>query len=71
MPRLVRTYGPANGTQMTQEPHRLRGMGDLLAMVAQPIAGAVDAVLGTNIKECSGCARRRKLLNTVMPLGKG
>jgi len=39
--------------------------GDRVASVAQPIAGAIDKALGTNIKGCSACARRREKLNNL------
>jgi hypothetical protein len=48
--------------------HKLRGLGDVVAMVAQPIARAIDSVAGTNIKECGGCAKRREKLNLLLPL---
>jgi hypothetical protein len=37
--------------------------GDLIASVAQPIAKGMDAIFGTNIKNCGGCGRRREMLN--------
>jgi hypothetical protein len=43
------------------------GLGDLVAKVAQPIAKAIDAVAGTNLKNCPGCARRRQALNDLVP----
>ena len=43
------------------------GLGDAVASVAQPIAGALDRVLGTNIKGCGGCAQRRETLNAIIP----
>ena len=43
------------------------GLGDLVAAVAQPIAGAIDAVAKTNIKGCGGCAQRRAALNKLVP----
>lgn len=41
------------------------GLGDLVAAVAQPIAGVIDRVAGTQIKSCGGCAKRREMLNRV------
>ncbi len=41
------------------------GLGDKVHAVAKPIAGAIDKALGTNIKECSACARRREKLNNL------
>ena len=39
--------------------------GDRVASVAQPIAGAIDKTLGTNIKGCGACAKRRDKLNNL------
>jgi hypothetical protein len=36
-----------------------------VAAVAQPIAGAIDRVAGTQIKTCGGCAKRREALNRI------
>lgn len=52
-------YGPCSGAQ--------RGLGDLVASVAQPVASLIDAVAGTNIKNCGGCAQRRAVLNRIVP----
>lgn len=43
------------------------GLGDAVAVVAQPIARAIDAVAGTNLKGCGGCAQRRAALNRMVP----
>lgn len=43
------------------------GLGDAVARVAQPIARALDAVLGTKITGCGGCAERQRKLNELMP----
>lgn len=45
------------------------GLGDVVAKLAQPIAGAIDAVAGTNLKNCGGCKRRKELLNKAFPIG--
>ncbi len=41
-------------------------LGDVIASVAQPIAGAVDSVFGTQIKGCSGCKQMQNNLNAGM-----
>lgn len=41
------------------------GLGDAVAVLAQPIAHAIDSVAGTKIAECGGCARRRAALNKI------
>lgn len=43
--------------------HRRTGLGDVVARFAEPIATAVDAVAGTDLKNCAGCAKRREILN--------
>jgi len=42
-----------------------RGLGDLVAAVAQPIARVIDAAAGTKLAECGGCAKRRAALNRI------
>ena len=42
-------------------------LGDKVASIAQPIAGAIDNALGTNIKGCGACAKRREALNNLFP----
>jgi hypothetical protein len=48
----------------TEEESRT-GLGDIVERVAQPIAKAIDKFLGTNIKECGGCKKRKKFLNEL------
>ena len=43
------------------------GLGDLVASVAQPIARGIDAVAGTKIAGCGGCAQRQAALNKLVP----
>jgi hypothetical protein len=43
------------------------GLGDLVAKVAQPIAGVIDRVTGTRLKGCGGCAARQAALNRLVP----
>jgi len=42
-----------------------RGLGDLVAAVAQPIARVIDAAAGTKLAECGGCKQRRAALNRI------
>lgn len=46
----------------------LKGLGDVVALAAQPIARAIDKVLGTDIEHCGGCAERRENLNRQFPI---
>ena len=48
--------------------NRIRGAGDLIAKIAQPIAKAIDRVARTKIANCGGCKRRQEKLNKLMPL---
>lgn len=50
-----------------RQTRRRLGLGDVVAAVAQPIASAVDAVAGTNLKGCGGCQQRRDALNRAVP----
>ena len=42
-----------------------KGLGDLVKVVAQPIAKGIDAVAGTNLQNCSACEQRRQTLNKM------
>lgn len=46
----------------------IRGLGDVVHMIAQPIAKTIDAVAGTRIVECGACKKRRETLNQIIPL---
>lgn len=51
-------------------PNRIKtvkGLGDLIHKVANPIAKAIDTVAGTNVQGCGGCAKRREKLNQMVP----
>ncbi len=43
------------------------GLGDAVAALANPIAKAIDAVVGTKIVGCGGCAQRQAALNKMLP----
>ena len=46
---------------------KMRGAGDAVAVVAQPIAGLIDKMFKTKVKSCGGCAKRREMLNQLLP----
>jgi hypothetical protein len=48
----------------------LRGMGDVIKIVATPIAVVSDKLLGTHLVGCQGCAGRQKWLNEKVPFKK-
>jgi hypothetical protein len=54
-----------------KNPKPVRGLGDLVAKVAEPIAGAIDKASGgrTKLKGCSACAKRKEMLNQLLPFG--
>lgn len=45
-----------------------RGLGDVVAIFAKPIARVIDGVLGTNLEHCAGCAQRQEDWNQAVPL---
>lgn len=51
----------------TEDNLPIKGLGDLVARVANPVAGVIDKVAGTNLKGCGGCKGRRETLNRVVP----
>lgn len=53
-----------------RRPRKLRGAGDLVALVAQPIAKAIDAVAKTNVSGCNACQKRREAMNNALPFSK-
>ena len=61
---------PLDGAESPKwkRPRKLRGLGDAVAVVANPIALGIDAMLGTQISNCGGCRKRQDALNRAMPL---
>jgi hypothetical protein len=57
--RLTWQYAPI--------PRSTFGLGDAVALVAQPIAGAIDWALGTHLSGCGGCGERKETLNRWVP----
>jgi hypothetical protein len=47
---------------------RAEGLGDRIAAIAQPVAGVIDKMTGTNIMGCGGCNKMKKRLNAGMSL---
>lgn len=45
----------------------MRGLGDFVENLANPIARAIDTVAGTNISGCQGCQARKARLNRMFP----
>jgi hypothetical protein len=62
----------AHGNCDPASPAPLRGLGDAVAVVAQPIARMIDltaATIGvrTNVAGCGGCKARQAALNKALP----
>ena len=38
--------------------------GDVISVIAKPVAKVVDAVFGTDIQHCAGCDKMQKDLNS-------
>jgi hypothetical protein len=51
-------------------PERLRGLGDTVALIAKPVARAIDKIVGTDLERCPACAQRRAKLNAAFPFKK-
>lgn len=43
----------------------IRGLGDVVHMVFNPIAQVVDSLAGTNLQGCGGCRDRQEALNKL------
>lgn len=60
--------------KVTHEERRfhvpVRGMGDVVAYVAKPVARAIDAVAGTDLKNCLACTQRQEDWNKAIPFTK-
>ena len=51
---------------MARCPLPRRGLGDLVATIAEPIAALSDKHLGTHLVGCNSCAQRRAALNKAV-----
>lgn len=47
---------------------KYRGIGDVVAVAAMPIAKVIDFVIGTDLQNCGGCKERQEALNKLIPL---
>ena len=46
---------------------KYRGLGDVVAAAAKPIARQIDKRLKTDLEHCKGCGRRQDDLNRAVP----
>ncbi len=44
-----------------------RGLGDVVALVAKPIARTVDKLTGSTMENCQPCSMRQTALNKMVP----
>jgi hypothetical protein len=58
-------YGACNGTETPPEPQKLRGLGDLVAVFAEPIARAINLD-----KSKCGCGKKQDWLNAKVPFAR-
>jgi hypothetical protein len=66
--RLLQKYSPNSKAPSPKLQHPpMKGMGDAVEKLAQPIAKVIDKVLGTNVQGCGGCAKRKQWLNKAIP----
>ena len=56
---------PLHGIERLRRMRETRGLGDMVAVVAQPIAAWIDKALGTHVKTCQSCEKRRKAMNRI------
>lgn len=60
--RLIAKYGDK------KQKERMKGAGDLVAKLAQPIAKRLDKIFKTNIAGCGNCKKRQEKLNSIIPI---
>lgn len=58
------------GEPLAKKRTDIRGLGDIVAKVAQPVARVIDKVAGTDIENCSSCAQRKAWLNEFFSIEK-
>jgi len=46
---------------------KYKGLGDVIAVVAQPIAIGLDSVFHTSLENCGGCKKRQENFNRLFP----
>jgi hypothetical protein len=69
MPSIITPTERAARKRARQEAKsaQITGAGDAFAIIAQPIARAIDAVAGTDIANCTPCSKRRAAWNKAIP----
>lgn len=67
--RVWHAWGDCDTIVAPEKTASLSGLGDVVAMVAQPIARTIDVITRhrTNVAGCGGCKKRREALNRAVP----
>lgn len=47
---------------------KIHGLGDVVHYLLKPAVKAIDAIAGTDLENCTGCAQRRAAMNRAVPL---
>lgn len=63
----IATTGVRVSDKIIKPSAKIKGLGDVIALITQPIAKTIDAVAGTHISTCGGCAKRQQSLNEILP----
>lgn len=58
------------GEPLAKKRTDIRGLGDIVEIVAKPIARTIDKVAGTDMENCSSCAQRKAWLNEFFSIEK-
>lgn len=58
---------PSSVTIIAKPKPRKFGLGDAVAIVAQPVAKAIDKIAGSDLQNCLGCEERKARLNAILP----
>lgn len=64
---IVRNPALTNQPAAVATKPRGFGLGDAVALIAQPVAKVVDKLAGSKIATCSPCSQRRQRLNSLVP----
>jgi len=48
----------------------IKGLGDVVELIAQPIAQTIDKILKTEVASCNTCKQRKEYLNKLLPFDK-
>lgn len=54
-----------DGIQRSWRRHSRRRLGDAVEKMLEPVVEVIDNKLGTNIKGCAGCQKRKEILNQL------